>query len=52
MNHKIERARAELAFLRARHDDGAVSQAVYAIIKKLEADISWLEYTPTKEKRK
>lgn len=51
MNHKIERARAELAFLRARHDDGAVSQAVYAIIKKLEADISWLEYT-TKEKRK
>jgi hypothetical protein len=37
--------RAELAMLRARYDDGAVSPAVYSAIKKLEADIAWCEHT-------
>lgn len=33
--------RSELAWLRARHDSGAVSVATYAVIKELEEEISW-----------
>jgi hypothetical protein len=51
VNHKLEHARTELAYLRAKYDSGAVAPGIYAVIKKLEADISWLEHT-TKEKRK
>jgi len=40
---KLQRSRAELAQLRARHDSGAVSPAVYAVIRTLEEDVAWNE---------
>jgi hypothetical protein len=40
--------RAELARLRSRYDDGAVSPAIYAVIRKLEADIAWQEHQEAK----
>jgi hypothetical protein len=49
VNQKQKRLQAELALLRARYDDGAVSPAVYAAIKKLETAISWLDYNDAKE---
>jgi hypothetical protein len=39
-----ETLRAELAQLRTRYDSGAVSHAVAAAIKRLEADIAWAEH--------
>jgi hypothetical protein len=36
--------RAQLAMLRARYDDGAVSVPVYAVIRAMELEISWLEH--------
>lgn len=33
--------RAELRQLQARYDGGAVEPAVYAVMKRLEADIAW-----------
>ena len=36
--------RSELAHLRARHDGGAVSPAVYAVIRSLETLIAWTEH--------
>jgi hypothetical protein len=36
--------RSELAALRARYDDGAVSPAVYQIIRQIESDIAWAEH--------
>jgi hypothetical protein len=33
--------RAMLAMLRARYDYGQVSPGMYAVIKKIECDISW-----------
>jgi hypothetical protein len=36
--------RRDLAMLRARYDDGAVSTAIYAVIKQIETDISWAEH--------
>jgi hypothetical protein len=36
--------RSELAWLRARYDDGKVSPAVFAVIRKIETDISWTEH--------
>jgi hypothetical protein len=36
--------RSELAALRARYDDGAISPAVFAVIRKLESDIAWAEH--------
>jgi len=40
----LSRKRADLALLRARYDSGAVSAAVYAVIKRLECDIAWNEH--------
>ena len=40
----LEKSRADLALLRARYDSGAVSAAVYAVIKRLECDIAWNEH--------
>ena len=40
-----QQARSELALLRARYDGGAISPAVFAVIKKLEREIAWLEHT-------
>lgn len=36
--------RAELTLLRARYDSGAVSAAIYKVIKELETDIAWAEH--------
>jgi len=40
----LQKLRAELARLRARHDCGAVSPALYAVIRTLEIDIAWFEH--------
>jgi hypothetical protein len=39
-----EQLRSELALLVARYDSGAVSPAVYAVIRAIESDIAWLEH--------
>jgi hypothetical protein len=36
--------RVKVAVLCARYDDGAVSSAVYAVIKQIETEISWREH--------
>ena len=36
--------RIQLSVLRARYDEDAVSPAVYAVIKRIETDISWCEH--------
>jgi hypothetical protein len=36
--------RAELALLQARYDGGAVLPAVYAIIRAIRTELSWLEH--------
>jgi hypothetical protein len=36
--------RMEWQMLRARYDDGAMSPAIYNVIKELETDIAWLEH--------
>jgi hypothetical protein len=41
---KTQRLRAELDYLRARYDHGAVAPAVYQIIKEIERDIAWCEH--------
>jgi hypothetical protein len=40
----IARLRAELEWLRARYDDGAISTAVFTVLKRLECDIAWAEH--------
>jgi hypothetical protein len=40
----IVRLRDELRSLRHRYDHGAVSEGVYAAIRKIEIDIAWTEY--------
>jgi hypothetical protein len=41
---KQQRLRAELAYLRARYDHGAVSPAVYETIKQIETKLAWSEH--------
>jgi hypothetical protein len=36
--------RTELALLQARYDGGAVSPAVYAIIRAIGTELSWFEH--------
>jgi hypothetical protein len=36
--------RAELHWLRARHDGGAVAPAVYRLIRQLESELAWREH--------
>jgi hypothetical protein len=36
--------RAELEWLRARYDGGAISKAVFTVMKRLECDIAWAEH--------
>jgi hypothetical protein len=36
--------RAALAWVRARHDNGAVSPAVFAVMRMIEVELSWLEH--------
>jgi hypothetical protein len=40
----IRGLRAELKWLRARYDDGAISTAVFTVLKRLECDIAWAEH--------
>jgi hypothetical protein len=42
-----QRLHAELAQLRARYDDGAVSAGIAAVIKALEQELSWLQHKGT-----
>jgi hypothetical protein len=44
LGEALSRLRAELAWLQARYDSGAISLAVYAVRKRLEIDISWAEH--------
>jgi hypothetical protein len=44
---RTQALRSELRVLRSRYDMGAVSPAIYAAIKQLEADIAWLEHKGT-----
>jgi hypothetical protein len=39
-----QRFRFELEQLRARYDSGAVSPAVYQVVRKLETEIAWAEH--------
>jgi hypothetical protein len=42
---RVERARQELGWLKARYDStSAVSHAVYAVMKEIETDIAWNEH--------
>jgi len=41
---QAEKLRGELSILVARYDSGAVSPAVYAVIRAIESDIAWLEH--------
>jgi hypothetical protein len=41
---KAQRLRAELAHLRARYDYGAVSPAVFEVIKEIETRVAWIEH--------
>jgi hypothetical protein len=38
------RLRDELAWLRARHDEGAVAPCVYRVIKQLESELAWRQH--------
>ena len=41
---KAEFLRTDLAALRARYDGGAVSPALYKVIRQLETDLAWSEH--------
>jgi hypothetical protein len=36
--------RAALAWVRARHDSGAISPAVFSVIRMIETELSWLAH--------
>jgi hypothetical protein len=40
--------RHQLAWLRARYDDGAISPGIYHTIKTIEVEISWHEHRRAK----
>jgi hypothetical protein len=42
--------RAELALLQARYDSGAIPQAVFSVIRRLETEISWIEHLRVESK--
>jgi len=46
---QIHQAYAELQWLRARYDSGAISGAVFEAIKRIESDISWSEHKEQKQ---
>ena len=46
---KPQRLRAELDYLRARYDHGAVSPAVYQAVKELETEPAWAEHRQREE---
>jgi hypothetical protein len=44
MTRDERKLRAELRWLQSRYDDGKISPAVYAVLKKLESEISWRQH--------
>ena len=38
------RLRDDLAWLRARYDEGAVAPAVYSVVKIIEIELAWHEH--------
>jgi hypothetical protein len=36
--------RAGLEWVRARHDSGAISPAVFSVMRMIEVELSWLEH--------
>jgi hypothetical protein len=43
--------RVELVWLRARYDCGAISAAVFTVVKRLECDIAWAEHQDRSDQR-
>jgi len=41
---QIHQARVELEWLRSRYDHGAISDAIYQTVKRIETDIAWHEH--------
>jgi hypothetical protein len=41
---KVQRIRDKLDWLRLRYDSTAMSDAVYAVVKRLETDIAWTQH--------
>jgi hypothetical protein len=39
-----KRLRAELEWLRSKYDSGAVSDAVFAVVKSIEREIAWAQH--------
>jgi hypothetical protein len=37
--------RSELPALRARYDDGAITPAIFAVIREIETSIAWIEHS-------
>jgi hypothetical protein len=48
MRAEEKRLRSELEWLRHRYDDGKISPAVFAVVKKLETDIAWRQHETDK----
>jgi hypothetical protein len=48
---KALRLRVELKWLRARYDCGAISSAVFDVVKRLECDIAWAEHEDRRDQR-
>ena len=42
--YEIDELRSKLAFLRARYDSGAISPAIYSVIRAIETDLAWAEH--------
>jgi hypothetical protein len=38
------RLHAELRWLQSRYDDGKISPAVFAVMKRLETELSWRQH--------
>jgi hypothetical protein len=46
-----KRPRDELERVLAEYDSGAVSDAMFAVVKELETDISWIEWRRAENRR-
>jgi hypothetical protein len=44
MKRSERRLRDELEWLRAKYDSGAVSDGVFAVVKRLETEIAWRQH--------
>jgi hypothetical protein len=41
----------ERSWLLGKYDSGAVSAAVFAVVRQIETDLAWLQHRPPTEKR-